>query len=78
MKKVFPVLICFCCCTALCHGQDKQIDSLLQVMKSSKEDTVKVNLLNNLASYFISNNPDTAIYFADEAQALAIKLNYQI
>jgi two-component system, NtrC family, sensor kinase len=78
MKKVIPFLICLCCCSSLCHGQDKKIDSLIQVLISSKEDTAKVNTLNRLAIKFKSNNPDTAIYLATEAKVLAIKLDYKM
>ncbi len=51
---------------------------MLKVVETSKEDSAKVKSLNYLASYFITNNPDTAIYFAKEAQALAIKSNIQL
>jgi two-component system, NarL family, sensor histidine kinase UhpB len=76
MKKIILLLICICSCTALCHGQSAKIDSLLQVLKTSKEDTARVNTLKWLANEYLYNDPDTASYFADEAHALAIKLNY--
>ena len=50
----------------------------MQVLANAKEDTAKVNTLNTLAQEFKSNNPDTAIYFANEALALATKLNYKM
>jgi signal transduction histidine kinase len=59
------------------HGQQK-IDSLFTVLKTLKPDTAKVNTLDRLAYEFENNNPDTAIYFADEARVLAIKLNYKM
>ena len=59
------------------HGQEK-IDSLFTVLKTAKEDTAKVNMLNAVATEFRNNNPDTAIYFSGKAQALAIKLNYKM
>ncbi|MEP7169200.1 MAG: tetratricopeptide repeat protein [Bacteroidota bacterium] len=54
------------------------IDSLQSVLKTAKEDTAKVNILNGLAFEFRNNNPDTTIYFAKEALALATKLNYKL
>ena len=59
------------------QGKNK-IDSLFTVLKTSGPDTAKVNTLNNLAYEFRNNNPDTAIYFASEAKALGIKLNYKM
>jgi two-component system NtrC family sensor kinase len=58
-------------------GQDK-IDSLITVLKTTKQDSTKVKTLNVLAYEFRGNNPDTAIYFANEALALATKANYKI
>jgi signal transduction histidine kinase len=59
------------------QGQER-IDSLFFVLKTAKQDTTKVNTLNVLAYEFRSNNPDTAIYFANEALLLATKTNYKI
>jgi two-component system, NarL family, sensor histidine kinase UhpB len=55
-----------------------KIDSLFAILKTPKEDTGKVNTLNALANEFANNNPDTAIYFANEALALSTKLNYKM
>ena len=78
MKKGILILVCFCCFGGLCHGQNKKVDSLLKVLKTAKEDTIRVNTLNALAYEIASNNPDTAVYFANEALALATKLNYKM
>src|SRR5258706_12785161 len=59
------------------QGQEK-IDSLLTVLKTAKQDSIKVNALNMLAYELRNNNPDTAMYLADEALALATKANYKI
>jgi signal transduction histidine kinase len=59
------------------QGKEK-IDSLCKVLKTAKPDTAKVNTLDRLAYEFEQNNPDTAIYLAHEAHALAIKLNYKM
>jgi signal transduction histidine kinase len=57
------------------HGQEK-IDSLFTVLKTAKEDTAKVMTVKELARKLLNDNPDTAIYFANKALALATKLNY--
>jgi signal transduction histidine kinase len=77
MKKRILILICFCCVICLCYGQNKQVDSLLQVLKTAKEDTAKVNTVIVLAYKFADKNPDTTVYFANKALALATKLNYK-
>jgi two-component system NtrC family sensor kinase len=59
------------------QGQEK-IDSILAVLKVAKQDSTKVNTLNALSYEFRSNDPDTAIYFANEALALATKTNYKM
>ena len=53
----------------------EKADSLLFLLKTSKADTGKVKLLFSLAYETMNNNPDTALYFANESKALAIKLN---
>ncbi len=58
---------------SLLHAQNA--DSLFSVLSKQNDDTSKVNTLNALANEFKSSNPDTTIYFANEAMALATKLN---
>ncbi|MCX6277648.1 MAG: tetratricopeptide repeat protein, partial [Bacteroidetes bacterium] len=75
MNKTILILICFCCFTVQGIGQNKQVDSLMQIIKTTKPDTAKVNTLNTLAGVFRNNNPDTSVYFAMQAHTLAIQLN---
>jgi adenylate cyclase len=78
MKKVLFLLIIIAGINlqslAQKQGQSK-VDSLLSVLKTAKPDTAKVNILNALADEFRNNDPDSAMYFAGEALALAVKLN---
>jgi len=77
MKKALFLLIVMLSAveaSAQKHGRDK-IDSLSAILKTAKEDTAKVNTLIALAYEIASNSPDTAIYFGNEALALATKLN---
>src|SRR5437879_1898190 len=63
----------------ICNAQDQnKTDSLFTVLSNAKEDTAKVNTLIALASELRNKNPDTSIYFANEALALATKLNYKM
>jgi tetratricopeptide (TPR) repeat protein len=79
MKKALFLLIIIASIAIQSFAQKQgksKIDSLLSVLKSAKTDTSKVNTLNALADEFRNNNPDTAIYFANQAMALATTLNY--
>jgi serine phosphatase RsbU (regulator of sigma subunit) len=56
----------------------KSCDSLLAIIKIAKEDTSKINALNNLSKcYLRAYNYDKAIEYAREAQSGAVKLNYR-
>ncbi|MDR0793307.1 MAG: sensor histidine kinase [Chitinophagaceae bacterium] len=75
MKKYLSCLLAFLWCAAL-HGQN--IDSLLKAMSGAKEDTNKVELLQELGNYYRveENDVNTAKkYFAQSGQ-LSRHLNY--
>ena len=55
-----------------------KIDSLKKVLVIEKEDTNKVNTLNELASQRVYFNTDTAMNFFKSALILATKLNYEM
>lgn len=60
-------------------AQNKEIDSLLVVLKTAKEDTNKVNLLN-LLSEKARRQVDkygVALQYAQQAETLAKKMNFQ-
>ena len=81
MKKALFLLTVISCIAIQSFAQKQgksKIDSLLSVLKTAKEDTAKVNKLNALADEFRNNDPDTALYFASQAQALSIKMNYKM
>src|SRR5688572_27663009 len=70
-----------CLLTCLWHGmmgQKVNIDSLKMVLRSSKEDTARVSLLNKLAYGYTMTVADykTAMEYLNEAELLARKLNY--
>jgi len=51
-----------------------KIDSLLNLLANSKEDTAKVSLLNSLAYSLLNNDPESAISYCNEAIKLADKI----
>jgi serine phosphatase RsbU (regulator of sigma subunit) len=60
------------------HAQNKKVDSILNVIKTEKEDSNKVNSLNAL-SYKLdqANNFDTALTCAEDAKRLAEKIEFR-
>ena len=60
------------------RAQNKQIDSLKGVLKISKDDTSKVNVLNLIGrQFFLVTAYDSAAAYADRAKALAEKLGFK-
>ena len=57
-------------------SQHSTIDSLKRVYKAAKIDTVKVGLLNKIASEFKEINPDSVTFYAKKALQLSAKLEY--
>lgn len=61
---------------SLSQGNPK-IDSLLSVLKTEKEDTSKVNILNNLSGQHLkSGNFNDAKIYADSAATIAKPINF--
>jgi tetratricopeptide (TPR) repeat protein len=58
-------------------AQNKTADSLKNVLNKSKSDIEKVQLLNEMADYYKSSNPDLMEEYATKALALAKKINYK-
>jgi two-component system sensor histidine kinase UhpB len=69
-------LLFFLLCAAFFMSQATQpkMDSLLNVLRSMKEDTTKVNVLNALRLELCSHNPDTSIILASQALSLSEKV----
>ncbi len=58
-------------------AQQHKIDSLLGVLKVEKEDTERVNTLNNLAYILYAKNPDSGFRIAQQAEDIATKLDWK-
>jgi signal transduction histidine kinase/DNA-binding response OmpR family regulator len=63
------LLICFC-------ANAQNTDSLRQLLKVVRPDTVKVNLFLKLSDAFAPANKDSALHYVDEAITLSEKLDY--
>jgi PAS domain S-box-containing protein len=58
-------------------SQKTKTDSLLNILKSSTEDTFKVNLLNDLFREYQDKDQALALKYAKQALDLSSKLNFQ-
>jgi len=58
-------------------AQDTKIDSLKGLIKTAKEDTIKVNILLDLSKRLYSVEPDESIRLGNQANDLAEKLGFK-
>ena len=59
-----------------CHGQDRQIDSLLTVLSHAKQDTNRVNLINFISKKFLNTDANKTVEYGQQAAELSSKLNF--
>jgi len=77
-------LKCFFICAALMIARDKTFsqqnksDSLQKILLQAKDDTSRIKTLNALAEELRNSNPDTSVYYAQRALALASKIQDEI
>jgi len=73
--------IFFCACFVLSTvpvcAQTNGIDSLISKLNNAKEDTLKVNILNELFKLCISSEPEKANGYAQKALKLAGEINWK-
>jgi adenylate cyclase len=74
MKSFLPAILMLLGLN-LC-AQDSELDSLLNVLGKSSEDTNKVNLLIDIAKKYTLTSPESATIFANRAKELSTKLGY--
>ncbi len=77
MKKIY---VLFLILPILCFSQKKvgkaRIDSLLVELPKMKEDSLKVNLLNNLATEYQYINPNEGLKYAKNAISISKKIQW--
>ncbi|MEP7319826.1 MAG: tetratricopeptide repeat protein, partial [Panacibacter sp.] len=76
-KTILLYFFCFTCMVSF--ARQKKLDSLLnELNKHPQEDTTRYFLLKNIARIYNSGEPKKALQIADEAIAIAKKLNDQV
>ena len=73
MKKLILVLLLFIAAGAT--AQRKKIDSLRSLLGKTSSDTAKLTVLKQLNFYYYLVNPDSCIYFSQQAYELSVKYN---
>jgi two-component system, NtrC family, sensor kinase len=73
MKKLFKIGLFFLLPLSICAQQYK-LDSLHQALKMSANDSVRMDLLGDLYSYYAESNWDSAAYFTEQLLVLSARL----
>ncbi|KAA3650234.1 MAG: hypothetical protein DWP98_05515 [Bacteroidetes bacterium] len=76
MKRIILILLTIVY-FQLAFSQKKDIDSLLQVINTTTNDSIKATTLNSLAWKFMFTNPDTTRIISNSSIALSKKINQQ-
>ncbi len=76
MKKTSLILLLILYAIFISSAQNRVVDSLLNVLKTSKADTSKVNTLNNLSSKLAKTDSEQAVKYGDSAVELGKNLKF--
>ena len=77
MKRRTGIFICILVGLQL-TAQQNTVDSLQQLLATTKEDTIKVKLLNQLAWNFSDTKPDSTLFYGNQALELSKKIHYTV
>ncbi|HEX6889982.1 MAG TPA: hypothetical protein VF141_04800, partial [Chryseolinea sp.] len=78
MKRLLKLFL-FCIVFGEVNAQINRFydeDSLRAILRDTPMDTTRVDVLNNLAGSYFFKRPDSTLFYAQQALALARKLNY--
>jgi tetratricopeptide (TPR) repeat protein len=73
MKKKLFIIFTFSC-VLFSYAQENKIDSLLNVLNNTKDDTARFNTYLELVNDIQYSNLDTAVYFLNQAEKIAEKI----
>lgn len=74
MKKFFTTLLISFASIYQSAAQQATIDSLRVALTTLKEDTLKIDALTNIATKYFYIQPDSTLFFAEQAELLAQKI----
>ncbi len=71
----FYYIILLLCCYVNSRAQQRELDSLLKILEGyTPRDTVRIQLMNDIAYYYSTIDPKKGLAFASEATDLSISL----
>jgi len=75
--KAFLIICAIPLCFSLSFGNGNTVDSLLNELKSAKEDTIKIRLFLDISWEYHTSKPQQTIAFAQRAYDLSRIINYK-
>ncbi len=72
--KQFLAIIIAVVFSMSCIAQDSEVDNLLLALKNSKQDTARINILNELQTSYLDTDNDSALFYNRQAEALINQL----
>jgi tetratricopeptide (TPR) repeat protein len=77
VSRAATITMCAVVIIMLSHPVSAQkTDSLKTALKNSERDTARVDVLTNLCTVYWNNDPDSALFYANNALSLARELKY--
>jgi serine phosphatase RsbU (regulator of sigma subunit) len=76
LLNLFLFLIILNLSSGFCSGQSKQLDSLENLLKTTKQDTNRVKLLIKIANRYKSIDPEKTVSYSKQALHLAQSIHY--
>ncbi len=77
MKQFFTILFFFSALVQA-YPQNSDLESLKRNVQNTKNDTLRILLLDSLAIFYTEINPDSSFYYADQERLLCQRLNFGI
>ncbi len=78
MRRVIILLVLLNGICSNLLAQNRTADSLIQLLTTAKEDTIKVIQLNGLSRAYLFSKPDTSLLLARQALELSRNINYKL
>lgn len=74
IQRLILFIFAFFCASFACQAQDEEMNELLRQLRSSKEDTNRINILHDIQDSYLDVDNDSALYFNKQAEVLIDKL----
>ncbi len=74
MRRIIIFLMAFLSISFAATAQDEEMNNLILTLKSSKEDTSRINILHEIQAGYLDADNDSALFYNRQAEALINKL----